>query len=192
MYTWLSYTHCKFNRSWQPCCRITQTAPGQGSKPCYCLNPTGNKEGAGKAADGCLKYVPIETFPFLSSAWFSFRVREAFKNQREQEVRVEDPYWCCGPFPWETNTRARAHTHTIFHTQGGEWQTVRSCCYPFSRSRLGPESSEAFKDDTAVEAQVPLPCSFPGGGTQPAMPGGHRAVLADADCPAQEACFPCR
>lgn len=44
-----------------------QTAPGQGSKPCYCLNPTGNKEGARKAADSCLKYVPIQTFPFLSA-----------------------------------------------------------------------------------------------------------------------------
>lgn len=125
MYAWLSYTHCKLNRLWQPCCRITQTAPGQGSKPCYCLNPTGNKEGAGKAADSCLKYVPIQTFPFLS-VWFCFRVREAFKNQKEQEVRVEDPYWCCGPFPWETNTRAHTHTHNFTHREanGRQWEAV--------------------------------------------------------------------
>lgn len=73
----------------------------------------------------------------------------------------------------ERRTRTRAHTHTQFHTQGGEWQTMRSCCYPFSCSHLGPGSREAFKDNTALVAQVPLPCSLLGGGTQPATPGGH-------------------
>lgn len=34
----------------------------------------------------------------------------------------------------ETNT----HTHTQLHTQRGQWQTGRSCCYPSSCPHLGP------------------------------------------------------
>lgn len=43
--------------------------------------------------------------------------------------------------------------HTRFHTWGGTLQTVRSCCYPFSRTQPWSGSREAFKDESAFIAQ---------------------------------------
>lgn len=134
-------------------------APGQGSKPRYCLNPTGNKEGAGKAAHGCLKYVPIQTFLSYQLGFVS--ESEKPLKTRGSKRSVEDPYWCCSPFPRETSTRT--HSHTVSHTgrrMADSEKLLLSFLLPLSGSQ------EVFKDNTAFIAQVPWSCSFPGGGTR--------------------------
>lgn len=128
MYSWLSYTHCKCNSSWEPCCRITQAAPGHGSKPGYCLNPTGNKEAAGKAADSCLKYVPIQTFLFLS-AWVCFLSQRSLQKPEGARGQSGRSLLVLRSLS-RRDEHAWARTHTA-HTQGGERQAVRSCFYPF-------------------------------------------------------------
>lgn len=123
-------------------------APGQGSKPRYCLNPTGNKEGAGKAAHGCLKYVPIQTFLSYQLGFVS--ESEKPLKTRGSKRSVEDPYWCCSPFPRETSTRT--HSHTVSHTgrrMADSEKLLLSFLLPLSGSR------EVFKDNTAFIARCP-------------------------------------
>lgn len=37
---------------------------------------------------------------------------------------MEDPYWCCGPFPRETNTRTCTHSFTHREANSRQWQAV--------------------------------------------------------------------
>jgi len=57
------------------------------------------------------------------------------------------------------NTRVR--THTISHTGRRMADSEKLL---LSLLLLPSGTKEAFKDDTVFVAQVPLPCSFPGGG----------------------------
>lgn len=149
-------------------------APGQGSKPRYCLNPTGNKEGAGKAADGCLKYVPIQTFLSYQLGFVS--ESEKPLKTRGSKRSVEDPQWCCSPFPRETSTRTRSRT--ISHT-GRRMADSEKLLLSFLLPLCG--SREVFKDDTGVRRPGALVLLLPR--RRNARRGRHGAVLAHADRP---------
>lgn len=65
-------------------------------------------------------------------------------------MRVEDPYWCCGPSPWETNTRAHTHDFTHGEAHCRQWEAV-AILFPAPSHDKG--SRKAFKDETAFIAQ---------------------------------------
>lgn len=77
-------------------------------------------------------------------------------------------------FSMETNTR----THTQLHTQGGEWQTGRSCCYPFSCPHLGP--GRLLKTTWCLQPK--WPCLVPSQEEEPELqcPGDTEQLLPSA------------
>lgn len=148
----------------------------------YCPDPTGKREGAGKAADDCLERVPVWTLPFVST-WFYFRVREAFKKQG-WEVRVEDPHWWCGPFP--SDRHVGAHMFSQVGRWTADWEKL---LLPFLLHPAGMEEQGAFGRWRSVCcARCPAPL-LPRR-TWAATPGRRRAALTPAHCPAQGAHFP--
>lgn len=79
-------------------------------------------------------------------------------------------------FSMETNTRT--HTHTQLHTQGGEWQTGRSCCYPFSCPHPGP--GRLLKTTWCLQPK--WPCLVPSQEEEPELqrPGDTEQLLPSA------------
>lgn len=81
-------------------------------------------------------------------------------------------------FSMETNTRTHTHNFTHREVNGRQGEAV---------AILSPapiQDQGGFKDDMVSAAQVALPCSFPGGGTWAAAPGGHGAAPAQRRNPA--------
>lgn len=71
-----------------------------------------------------------------------------------------------------------AHTHTQLHTQGGEWQTGRSCCYPFSCPHPGP--GRLLKTTWCLQPK--WPCLVPSQEEEPELqrPGDTEQLLPSA------------
>lgn len=74
-----------------------------------------------------------------------------------------------------------AHTHTQLHTQGGQRQTGRSCCYPFSCPRLGP--GRLLKKTWCLQPK--WPCLVPSQEEEPELqrPGDEEKLLPSAGTP---------